>query len=40
MHQHDESSTADVVNAPGEADEEDCCYMVNYLLLEVLERGR
>lgn len=35
MHQHDESSSTDVVNAPGEADEEDGCHMVNYLLIEV-----
>lgn len=40
MHQHDESSSTDVVNTPGEADEEDGRYMVNNLLLEVLKRGR
>lgn len=38
MHQHDECSSTDVVNTPGEADEEDCCYMVDDLLLEVLNR--
>lgn len=38
VHQHDESSSTDVVNAPGEADEEDGCHMVNYLLIEVLKR--
>lgn len=40
VHQHDESSSTDVVNTPGEADEEDGRYMVNYLLLEVLNRTR
>ncbi len=40
MHQHDESSSTDVVNTPGEADEEDGRYMVNNLLLKVLERRR
>lgn len=38
MYQHDESSSADVVNTPGEADEQDGRYMVNNLLLEVLKR--
>lgn len=40
VHQHDESSSTDVVNTPGEADEEDGRYMVNNLLLKVLKRGR
>lgn len=40
MNQHDESSSSDVVNTPGEADEEDGRYMVNDLLLEVLKRWR
>lgn len=40
VHQHDESSSTDVINAPGEADEEDSCYMVNNLLLEVLKRRK
>lgn len=40
VHQHDESSSTDVVNAPGEADEEDGGHMVNNLLLEVLQRGQ
>lgn len=38
VYQHDESSCADVVNTPWEADEEDGRYMVNNLLLEVLKR--
>lgn len=38
MNQHDESSSTDIVNTPGEADEEDCRHMVNDLLLEVLQR--
>lgn len=37
MHQHDERSGTDVVDAPREADEEDGCHMVDYLLLEVLK---
>ena len=37
MHQHDEGSSTDVVHTPREADEEDGCYMVDYLLLEVLK---
>lgn len=40
VNQHDESSSSDVVNTPGEADEEDGRYMVNDLLLEVLKRWR
>lgn len=40
VHQHDESSATNVVDAPGEADEEDCCYMVNDLLFKVLDRER
>lgn len=40
MYQHDESSSTDVVNAPREADEQDGRYVVNNLLLEVLERAR
>lgn len=39
MHQHDKSSSTDVINTPGEADEEDGGYMVNYLLFEVLKGG-
>lgn len=38
MYQHDESSSTDVINAPREADEQDGRYVVNNLLLEVLER--
>lgn len=38
MNQHDESSSTDVVNAPGEADEEDGGNMVDNLLLKVLQR--
>lgn len=37
MYQHDESSSTDVVNTPGEADEQDGRYVVNNLLLEVLK---
>ena len=38
MHQHDESSSTDVVYTPGEADKKDGRYMVDNLLLEVLKR--
>lgn len=38
MYQHDESSSTDVVHAPGEADEQDGRYVVNDLLLEVLKK--
>lgn len=38
VHQHDESSSTDVVHAPREADEQDGRYVVNDLLLEVLEK--
>lgn len=37
MHEHDESSSTDVVHTPGEADEEDGRYVVDDLLLEVLD---
>ena len=40
MNQHDESSSTDVVDTPGEADEEDGSYMVDNLLLEVLKRRK
>lgn len=38
MDKHDESPGTDVVHTPGEADEEDRGYMVNYLLFKVLQR--
>lgn len=38
VYQHDESSSTDVVNAPREADEQDGCYVVNNLFLEVLKK--
>lgn len=38
MHQHDECSSTDVVHTPGEADEQDGRYVVDDLLLEVLNR--
>lgn len=37
MHEHDESSSTDVVHTPGEADEEDGGHVVDDLLLEVLD---
>lgn len=40
VHQHDESSSTDVVDTIGEADEDDGGHMVDNLFLEVLERGR
>lgn len=40
MHQHDESPSTDVIYTPGEADEEDCGYMMNNLLLKVLKTQR
>lgn len=40
VDQHDESSSADVVNTPGEADEEDGRHVVNNLFFEVLQRKR
>lgn len=40
MNQHDKSSSTDVVDTPGKADEEDGRNMVNYLLLKVLKRRR
>lgn len=40
MNQHDESSSTDVVDTPGEADEEDGRYMVNNLLFKVLKGRR
>lgn len=38
MHQHDQSPCADVVDQPGETDEGNGGYMVNYLLFEILEK--
>lgn len=38
MNQHDQSPCPDVVDQPGETDEEDGGYMVNYLLFEILKR--
>lgn len=40
MHEHYERSSSDVVDTPGEADEEDSRYMVDNLLLEVLQRRK
>lgn len=40
MQQHDERTRSDVVDTPGETDEEDGGHMVNHLLLKVLQRGR
>lgn len=38
VNQHDERPGTDIVHTPREADEEDCGYMVNYLLFKVLQR--
>lgn len=40
VHQHDQSPGSDVVDQPGEADEEDGSHMVNNLLFEILERKK
>lgn len=40
MQQHDERARSDVVDTPGETDEEDGGHMVNHLLLKVLPGGR
>lgn len=37
MHQHDQSPPPDVVDQPGETDEDDGGDMVNYLLFEILK---
>lgn len=36
VDQHDQSPSSDVVDQPGEADEEDGRHMVNYLFFEIL----
>lgn len=38
MNYHDQSPCPDVVDQPGETDEEDGGYMVNYLFFEILKK--
>ena len=38
MHQHDQSPSPDVVDQPGETNESNGGYVVNYLLFEILWR--
>lgn len=38
MHQHDQSPSPDVVDQPGETNERNGGYVVNYLLFEILWR--
>lgn len=38
MHQHDQSPSPDVVDQPGETNESNGGYVVNYLLFEILCR--
>lgn len=40
MHQEDQSPCTDVVDQPGETEEEDGGRMVNQLLFEILQRTR
>lgn len=40
VNKHDERPGTDVIHTPGEADEEDRGYMVNYLLFKVLQRRK